>query len=607
MEATVLTVVLAVVVAGFAAQWIAWRLALPAIVVLLGVGLAVGPGAGLLDPSEGFGGLLKPVVGLVVALIVFEGGLSLNLRELRAAGQGVLRLTAVALPLNALFGAAAAHWIGGFGWPAAALFGAIMVVTGPTVILPLLRVAKLEARSAAFLKWEAIVNDPVGAILAVVVLELLILNVHGAGAEEAAAGLGATFAAAVAAALALGAGAAVLVRWSFRRDQVPEILKVPMLLALALGVYALSNAVLEEAGLIAATVFGVALANLDIAGLKELRRFNEALVVLLVSGLFIVLTADLERAEIAMVTWPVVGLIAAMLILVRPAAILLATAGSTMTWAERTLCAWIAPRGIVAAAVAGLASLRLEGAGYAGAELVQPAAFAVIATTVVVHGFTLKPLARRLGLVRVDRPGVMVVGISEWTLGLADALKAAGVPVLMIDTYPRPVLRARRRGHAAVRTEILSETGEERVEDRALDYLIAATPDDTYNALVCARLAPELGRERVLQTGSPHGLIDPDRGPSRDWRGKVLADEALGHDAFAERYAAGWRFRILEPGEDGPAGGVALMGVRADLGLVFASPEDGGADPVAAGGRTLVFAPPDAGAARRTETAAAGG
>lgn len=616
METGVAVAVLCVAVGGVAAQWLAWRFRLPAIVLLFAAGLLVGPGFGLLHPAAAMGPALRPLVGLAVAIVVFEGGLALNLRELRAAGEGVLRLTVIALPISFVLGMLAAHWAGGMGWGPAALFGAITVVTGPTVVLPLLRHTRLERRAGSFLKWEAIVNDPIGAILAAIVLELLVG--HGPGAEAAHLGLGLLLG--VLASAALGGGAALLMRHALTRDLLPEVLKTPMLLALAMGVYAVANLAMQESGLMAATLFGVALANLRVPGLAELRRFKEALVVLLVSALFVTLTADLDRGVLARLSWPVLGLTAAMLLVVRPAAIGLATLGSGLTRQERLLAGWIAPRGIVAAAVAGVAGLRLQSAGYAGADQVMPAVFALIAATMVLHGFTLGPLARRLGLSLGQAPGLAIVGASEWATALAGTLHGAGVKVLLTDTFPGALDAARAEGIPVLQAEILSEHGEEELEGRAVDYVLAATPDDIYNGLVCARLAPELGRQRVFQLAPSGGRPDQRRGVSRDWRGKVLGDAALDFDGFERRFAAGWRFVLEEaeaavsrdreePAEDGSpaldgARRVALAVLRPNGGLLFPSVEDPARAAPQPGDRTLVLAAPASSAAGAATPAA---
>jgi len=533
--------VLCVLVGGVGAQWIAWRFRLPAIVLLFLLGLLLGPVFGVIHPRHALGAILQPAIGLAVAIIVFEGGLALDLREWRASGEGVLRLTAVALPINWLLGTAAAHFLGGLGWGPAFLFGAIVVVTGPTVVLPLLRHTRLQRRPAAFLRWEAIVNDPIGAILATLVLEVLLLR-SDAGPDAVLTGILPHMLASLVLAVVAGIVPALLVRSLFLRDLMPEILKTPVLLSLALLVYAVCNIRMEGAGLVASTVFGMALANLRVPGLSELRRFKESLVVLMVSALFVLLTADLDRATLARLSWPIVVLTLATLFVVRPLAIALATVRSSLTIPERLLSAWIAPRGIVAAAVAGVAGLRLQQAGYPTAELVTPAVFAVIAATMVLHGFTLRPLARRLKLTLSNSPGIAFVGASAWTTDLAAVLNEAGVPVLLIDTYPGALDAARGEGVPALQAEILSHHGAHALDDYPVDYLVATTPDQIYNGLVCARLAPELGRERVFQISPGADRLDAYRGLNRDARGKVLGDSTWDFAAFMRLHREGWRF-----------------------------------------------------------------
>ncbi len=588
MAYSIAVAVLCIAVAGIAAQWAAWRWRLPPIVLLFAVGLVIGPGLQILRPAQDFGAAMRPLVGLAVAIVVFEGGLALNVRELRAAGEGVLRLTALALPISFVLSSAAAHWIAGMNWGPAVLFGAITVVTGPTVVLPLLRHTRLERRIASFLKWEAIVNDPVGALLAATVLSVLLTTgeSHGPLALELAAGLVVS--------VGLGVGAAFGVRWLFMHDQAPEVLKTPILLAAALGVYALSNLVMDEAGLAAATIFGITLANLRIPGLAELARFKEALVVLLVSALFIVLTASLDRALLAQVSWPVLLLTAAMMLLVRPAAILLATAGGGMTWRERALSGWIAPRGIVAAAVAGVASTQLSASGYQGAELVMPAVFALIAATMVLHGFSLGPIARRLALTLGDTPALAIVGVSDWTLDLAETLARADAAVLLVDTFPGALEEARRRSLQVLQAELLSEHGQHVLEGRRVDYVLAATQDDVYNSLICTRFAPELGRTRVFQLGLAGSEHDEWVGLSREWRGQVAGIPTLTFAGFQRRYREGWRFAALVQREGEtqsvPEGAVLLLIARPSGALQIVSPE--GVEVTAGeGDHVVVFGP----------------
>jgi NhaP-type Na+/H+ or K+/H+ antiporter len=580
MQTGVAIAVLCIVGGGIAAQWVAWRCKLPAIVLLFATGLLVGPVFQLITPTRSFGPSLHPIIGLAVAIIVFEGGLALDIRELRAAGEGVLRLTIFALPLSWGLGTIAAHIIAGLQWGPACLFGAITIVTGPTVVLPLLRHVRLKSRPAAFLKWEAIVNDPVGAILAAVILETLVSGMTGNLASHLLLG--------VVTAAALGIGAGYLVRWMFTRDLAPELLKTPILLALALSVDVASNLVMDDAGLVAATLFGVTIANLHVPGTAELRRFKEALVVLIVSALFITLTADLDRATLADLSWPLAALTLAMLVVVRPLTILFATARSGLSVPERLLTGWIAPRGIVAAAVAGIAGLRLQEAGYPGANEVMPAVFALIAATMVLHGFTLAPLSRRLGLRLGDAPGLAVVGASPWSTDLVHALHQAGVPVLLIDTFPGALNPARRLGIPVLQAEILSEHGEEKLAGHAVDYLIAATADEIYNGLVCTRMMPELGRQRVFQLAPEGGLPDERRGVGRDWRGRILGDPPAAFATLQRNFDNGWRFALSAAGENAaPSAGLLVLTPSGLLHLVTTE-HDG--DPI--DGRPIQQVPP---------------
>lgn len=538
-----------VAVAGVFGQWLGWRLKLPAIIPLLVIGALLGPIGGIVRPSAMLGAVMRPAIGMAVAIIVFEGGLNLNLRELRSAGSGVLRLVGVALPLNWLFGTLATRWLAGLSWPVAILVGAILVVTGPTVILPLLRQAKLEPRSAAFLKWEAIVNDPIGATLTLLVLSYLTLSTTMSGGDALVhlawkTLLGGGIAAALGLALPFG------IRTLFRRDLAPEYLKTPILLGGALAIYAAGEAVQPETGLVGATLFGVVLANIDVTGLQELKRFKESLTIFLVSGLFILLTANIDRQTVAMLSWPIAATTLAMLFVARPLAIGLATLGAKVSWKERLLVGWIGPRGVVAAAIAGVAGERLAAAGYPDAKLVLPLVFAVIASTVLLHGLSLAPIARWLGLASGGRGGLLIVGASSWSVRLGQALRSAGMPVLIVDRSALALRAAAMVGLQTLRVEVLSAIGEDIIDLREFEHLLAATPDDAYNALVCTRFGSELGRERVYQI-APEKTVER-YATSREWRGKIAVGESMTHDRLAELINGGAAF-VVEPATDAAA------------------------------------------------------
>jgi hypothetical protein len=275
---------------------------------------------------------------------------------------------------------------------------------------------------------------------------------------------------------------------------------------------------------------------------------------------------------------------------VRPAAIWMATLRSDLSLRERLFVGWIGPRGIVAAAVAGLAGPRLSEAGYAGGDLIQPTVFAVIVATVIAHGFSLGPLARRFGLsTAADTQRLAVIGASPWASDLVIALYRAGVPVVLVDTYPGALLTARNAGVPTLQAELLSRHAEEGLSDHPPDYLLAATRDDLYNALVCTRLAPEIGRERVYQLApSETHLLHEDTGVSRDARGKVFGDADANFDALAGRHEAGWRFQVAASEAAEQADVIRLLTIRADGSLDFVS-ADHEANDMAAGDRLLIL------------------
>jgi NhaP-type Na+/H+ or K+/H+ antiporter len=562
---------------GLASQWVAWKFRLPAIVLLLASGLLAGPALGILRPEEQLGPMLRPVIRLAVALILFEGGLSLRLHELRHVATGVRRLVLLGVPIAWILGSVAARFVGGLSWSVALVFGAIAVVTGPTVIIPLLRHARLRRRPSSILKWEGIVNDPIGALLAVLVFG--VVATESGGAALVAKGVGLT----VLASAVLGGLGAWLLAKAFRRGLVPEYLKGPMLLGSALVVYLLADLTQEEAGLAAATVFGVVFGNQRLASLDELRRFKEAVIVLLVSIVFLLLTASLEADAFRRLDSRSLLLLAAMLFLVRPATVLLATMRAGIAWSERLLVAWIAPRGVVAAAVAAAFAPGLVGVGSAGADRLVPLVFALIVATVVLHGLTIGPLGRRLGLAAESRDGLLLVGANPWSIDLARTLHELGVAVTVVDSVWTRLRTARMAGLEVSYGEVLSEIGEESLERNHIGYLLAATANDAYNALVCTRFAPEIGRQRVFQvTLLPEDESDP-RGVAVTHRGRIAFGEGVGYDQLLRRHYQGWRFQKTQLTEsyseedrarEASAEGIRLLLLRPDGSILFETAEE---------------------------------
>ncbi|GAA4229247.1 NhaP-type Na+/H+ or K+/H+ antiporter [Sagittula marina] len=493
---------------GVGGQWIAWRLRLPAIVLMLAAGLIVGPVLGVLDPAAQFGDMLQPMIAIAVAIILFEGGLTLDFHSLSDAAKGVRRLVFIGGPLGWLASACALHFVAGLSWESSAVFGGIMIVTGPTVIAPLLRQAKLSRRPAALLQWEAIVNDPVGALAAVLAFEVVVVLQTATGAGHAVQQLAIGIGIATALGLAAGWGMAT----AFKRGWVPEYMKVPVLFVVLLGVFALSDSVLHESGLLAVTLMGIWIANAGLPSFTELYRFKEHATVLLVSGVFILLAAGMSFERLMILDWRALVFVAAVILIARPLPVLIALALTNVPWKERFLVAFTGPRGVVLVAVAGLFGDRLAGLGITDAERIAPLAFVLVAATVVLHGFTLSPFARALGLSAGEKPGVLILGGSRWSVELAKALEKMELPVMIADTNHARLRNARDAGVPTFFGDILSEAAEERVELMAYEKLICASENDPYNTLVATDLAPEFGREnvfqlkRVKQASSRHAL-----------------------------------------------------------------------------------------------------
>ncbi len=540
-----LTLTFAVIgVLGVGSQWLAVRLHMPAIVFMLVAGVIAGPVLGVLSPREDFGELFKPIVAIAVALILFEGGLTLNFKELRDAAPAVKRLCTVGAILGWGLNTAAAHWIAGLSWTSSAIFGGILVVTGPTVIMPLLRQARLAPRTASTLRWEAIVNDPVGALLAVLAFEVVV-----AMAGDHLAGAAGHLALGIVAASLAGYASGRVLTLAFRRGWVPEYMKAPILFVGVLGVYAATDWVLHESGLLAVTVMGITMANARLPSLDELKRFKEHVTVLLVSGVFIILAATLEFEMLAQLDWRAVAFVIVIMAVARPLAVFACLPGTALTMRERAFVAWVAPRGVVAVAVSGFFGQRLMDLGVADGEMLAPLAFVLVAVTVVVHGFTISPVARLLGLTSTEPPGVIILGGNTWTIKLATALRDSSVPVLMIDRNWHRLGSARTAGIPTYYGELLSEAAEHALDLARYGTLIAATDNDDYNALVCTDVGPELGRNKVFQIGR-HEHSEGEHDLPASLGGRTLLNSGANVDLLDLRLARGWGFQTDEITEE---------------------------------------------------------
>lgn len=583
---------------GIGAQWLAWRTGWPAIVLMLAAGFIAGPITGLIDPEATFGDMLDPMISIGVALILFEGGLSLDLRELRHSGSAVWRLATIGVLIGWALGALAGFYIAGLVWPVAVLFGGILIVTGPTVVIPLLRQANIQTRPNSILKWEGIVNDPTGALCAVIAYEYFrrVNEFPDASVLDVVPPL---IIAAILAGL-IGYAAARLVAYLFPRGAIPEYLKVPVLFTTVIAVFVVTNMIEHEAGLVAVTVMGVTLANRDVSSIRSIHPFKENVAVLLVSGIFILLAASLKWDEMAYLQTSIRPLLflLALLFLVRPATVLISLIGSDVPWNERLFVAWIAPRGIVLVAISGLFALRLDDLGIDGGELLIGMSFAVVVATVIAHGFTINLAAKWLGVKGTSRPGLLIVGSTPWTIALAKEMHALKTPVMIVDPSWQRLGAARREGLPFYHGEILNEATEHNLDLAPFQVLVAATENEAYNALVCNEFAHEIGRDSVYQLGE-NSQGDDRHALPESIRGRSLFTNGYGVDQVNEKRQQGWVFKktklsdafdFADAQEKLPDSATMLLIVRSTGILRFfthaATPEPRAGDTI------ITFAPP---------------
>lgn len=578
MNDTFVIGLVSVAVLGGSAQWLGWRLRLPAILLLLLFGMAAGPdGIGLVQTDAMFGDLLLPLVAIAVAILLFEGALTLHLPELDGQLAVVGRLVTVGVLVTWGLGALAVHYVLGLTWPLSILVGSILTVTGPTVVLPLLRQIRPTGAGGAVLKWEGILIDPIGAVLAVLVFEALL----DGGVLSAFIGIGET----IVFGTLFGLLPAVMLIVCLQRYWIPDHLHSASALALALLGYALANAFQHESGLLSVTVMGVVLANQKRVDISHITEFKENLQVLVISALFIVLAARIRWSDLAALMEPRFALFLALLVLVvRPAAVAMCTLRGGLGRRDRVFVSAMAPRGVVAAAVTAVFALRLEEEGFAGAEDLVPIVFLIIAGTVAIYGLIGRPLALRLGLAERNPNGMIVIGAHPFARAFGHALQRADVPVLMVDTNIGLVTDAREEGLPAYHGSVLSDQADEELELPGIGKLLALTSNDEVNALSARHFIHLFGRQNLYQLSpagsSSHGSTEL----STELRARLIGREGLTYDEIDHRFAAGATFTstpltdvfgLNEWYEEHGEESVPLLLVRPTGDVTVASPDQG--------------------------------
>ena len=437
-----LTLVLALA-AGVVAQSVARHLRVPGIVLLLGAGIALGPdGLGWVRP-EALGSGLFAIVELSVAVILFEGGLNLELSRLLRSQTAIRRLVTWGALITLAGAALAAHLLLGWGAWQSVLFGSLVVVTGPTVVGPLVSGLRLRPRLATVLEAEGVLIDPIGAILAVLALEVALAGDMGSSLAAGSLALLAQLGFGV---ISGGVGGLALAGLLRVRRIVPDGYENIFTLVMVLLLYVGCDALVKHSGILAVPIAGVVVGNVRTRVDRDLREWKDQLTVLLIGLLFVLLAAGVSLDDVRALGVPGVAVVAVLVLLVRPLGVALCTLGSELSLRERALVAWIAPRGIVAAAVAALTATALEAAGEPGGGELRALVFMTIAGTVALAGVTALPVASLLGVRLPGRERVGILGIHGLSLALGSALREAGTPVVFLDSNPQSCRRAQSEG-----------------------------------------------------------------------------------------------------------------------------------------------------------------
>jgi NhaP-type Na+/H+ or K+/H+ antiporter len=505
-----------IIILGIFAQWIAWRTKVPAILPLIIFGLLVGPLSTLF--TEDSSKLISPIfdteeerglfpgrslfyfVSLAIGIILFEGGLTLQRKEIADVGPAILKLITVGTIVTFLGAAPAAHFLLGLSWPISFLFSGLIIVTGPTVIAPILQNIPLTRNVSTVLKWEGILIDPIGALVAVLVFEF-INSADGGFAFTSHAFL--TFVNIVLIGLALGAVAGYSLYQIIKRNLVPHYLLNVFILAYVLMVFVFSDVLAHESGLLTVVVMGMTLANLDVPRLKEILSFKEALSILLISILFILLAANINMEDLYLLIndWRSFALFGVVAFILRPIGVILSTRNSDLSLNEKLFISWVGPRGIVAAGIASLFGITLTSEGVEGAQYITPLVFMIVLGTVLINATTARFVARMVGVIQDTSNGVLMVGANAISQTIASYLQAQGRHVVLVDSNPGNIERTKEMGLQGIVANIYTDDLAEQFELVDMGYLLSLTSSTQVNSYAIDRyeaIFGEMGAFRFL-------------------------------------------------------------------------------------------------------------
>lgn len=521
-------------------QWLAWRAQLPAILFLLLTGIVMGPVLDILQPDALFGDLLLPFVSLSVAIILFEGSLTLRFEEIRELGTVIRRIVSIGAITVWILIALATRYIMGFSWEVSALFGALMVVTGPTVIVPMLRSVRPKRNVANILRWEGIVIDPIGALFAVVCYEFILASTE----YQAIGHTLEVFAQTVLAGSIFGAGSGYLLGIILRKQWLPEYLHSLVALSLVLMTFSLSNHLMHESGLLAVTIMGMWLSNMKDVHISHILNFKEDLTILLISVLFIVLAARIDFSLLFELGWKIILILLIIQLAVRPIQVIVSTLFTDVSWRERGFLSWIAPRGIVAAAVSAIFAERLQEQGYSEAVYLVPMTFFIIMGTVLLQSATAKLVARLLDVAEPEPTGYLIVGANRAARKIAVELVKQGFRCVLTDSNWDNIRQARMDGLDTYYGNPVSEDADRYLDLTAIGNLMTLSPQRDANIVIAIHYRAFFGPQNIFTLfTSSYTSKSEKHSVSASYRGLILFDEELTFARLSELIASGYEMR----------------------------------------------------------------
>jgi len=514
-----------IIILGILAQWVAWKLKIPAILPLILIGLLVGPiaseflsedGTKWIEPiwngKKGLfpGDSLYYFVSLAISIILFEGGLTLKRSEIKNVGPVITKLITLGSTVTFFGAGIVAHFIFNLSWDLSFLFSGLIIVTGPTVITPILRNIPLKKDVSTVLKWEGILIDPIGALVAVLVFEFISVGGDSGFTKTALIEFGKI----VLFGTTFGFTFAHALAFAINKKFIPHYLLNVVSLSTVLLVFVESEVFAHESGLLAVVVMGMVLGNSKLDNIKELLYFKESLSVLLISILFILLAANINIEDLMLLyTWKTAVLFAMVVFIIRPLAVFLSTKGSKLTLNEKLFISWVGPRGIVAAGIASLFGSKLLKQGVEGAEYITPLVFMIVLGTVLLNATTARLFARMVGVFLTKSSGILIVGASEVSRLLGHYLETNGRHVVLIDSNQSNIEKAKELGLEALNTNIYSETLSDNIELNDVGYLMAMTGNSDINKYAINKFSHQFGENGSFRLVTKDEMNNPQDNP----------------------------------------------------------------------------------------------